>query len=208
MGAIFPLGLPGIFEGSLFSRFKAMSRPASPFLRPMHPKTGIRPRPDTIQRVLQSGWVAQLKIHGHRAQIHVSSNPSEPVLVYNRQGRFHKKVMPTEMVTEVRRIFSPKKGWTVIDAEWLKGEDKLYVFDIMKKEGELLRKFTFPERWKLLPRLYLSPHVMTLPLIKGLEECLEALKGSEPHIEGLIFKSLTTPGFSDTSIIRCRRSAV
>lgn len=184
-----------------------MTVATSPFLRPIHPKTGIRPLPDAISRTLQSGWVAQLKIHGHRAQVHVPAEEAEPVVVYNRHGRHHKKRLPPEMEAEIRRVFTPTKGWNVIDGEWLKREDKLFVFDFLKREGELLRHLPFPDRWKLLPRLYLSPHVTTLPVIRDLEGCLAALEKAkkEPHVEGLVFRSLTSPGFSDTSIIRCRK---
>ena len=61
------------------------------------------------------------------------------------------------------------------------------------------------ERWKQLPRAFLSPHVTVLPLIPDLEGCLKAIRSSEPRVEGLVFKSTRTPGFSDTSIVRCRK---
>lgn len=204
MRATLVISLPETIEWIPFTRRRTVAHP-SPFIRPMHPKTGIRPVPEAISRILDSGWVAQLKIHGHRAQIHVPADRDEPIWVFNRHGAQHKKLMPEPMVAEIRRVFTPTTGWNVVDAEWIKGEDKLYVFDFLKRDGELLRKMPFPQRWQLLPRLYLSPHIQTLPLIRDLKGCLEALDERQPHIEGLVFKSLTSPGFADTSIIRCRR---
>lgn len=198
--------LPGVFEETIFTR-KAHLRP-SLFMRPMHPKTEIKPTSEAIQKILDLGWVGQLKIHGHRAQIHISSDPNEEIIAYNRQGRTHKKVIPTLMVSELRRLFTPAQGWNVIDTEWLKDkpdmEDRIYVFDFLKKENQSLGRLNFQERWKMLPRAYLSPVMQTLPILGTLQQCLTALEKPDVYIEGLIFKS-PSPGFEDTSIIRCRR---
>lgn len=161
-----------------------------------------------MKRVLDLGWVGQLKIHGHRAQIHLSPVPEQAPLVYNRQGNLHAKQLPPALAAELRRIFGPRPdsdGWTVLDAEWLKGEDKIYVFDILRREGRLLESLTYAERWELLPRVYASDSVQTLPLLRSVDRCLEVMERPEPWIEGLVFRALTTPGFSDTSIVRCRR---
>lgn len=177
----------------------------SPYIRAPHPKSGIRPRAEAIQRILESGWVAQHKIHGHRVQIHVPADPKTPLRMLNRQGQTHRKAVPKPMEAEIRRLFQPTTGWNVVDGEWLKDEGKIYVFDFLRHEGEVLRRLTFPERYEKLPRLYLSPHLSTLPLIRDLKGCLDALESDKPWIEGLVFRSLTTPGFPDTSIIRCRK---
>ena len=192
----------GIFEETILTR-KVPLR-SSLFLRPMHPKTEIRPRVDAIQRVLDAGWVGQLKIHGHRAQIHISADPQEPVTLYNRQGQVHKKDISPLMLSELRRVFGPTSGWNVLDGEWLKPEERIYVFDFIKQENLLLNRLNFQERWHKLPRAYLSPCLQTLPYLTTLAQCLEALALPSENIEGLVFKSLT-PGFEDTSIIRCRK---
>lgn len=177
---------------------------SSAYIKAMHPKSGILPQPQAISRILAAGWVAQLKIHGHRCQIHVPADPKTPLVLFTRHGTLHKKIMPPKMVSEVRRLFTPEEGWNVIDTEWLKPEDKLFVFDFLKKDGKLLRDRTYPERWELLPRAYISRHVMTLPLLRDLTACLKVLSAPKPHMEGLVFKSLTRKGFHDSSIIRCR----
>jgi len=178
---------------------------SSPYIRAMHPKTEIRPDRTTMQRVIDSGWVGQLKIHGHRAQIHLSADEREPIIVYNRQRQRHKRPLSPRMERELRRLFQPQKGWTALDAEWLKPEDKLFVFDALKWEGKNLSALTYPERWALLPRDYISNCVSTLRLLSTLEQCMKAFSKPDPWIEGLVFKSTTTPGFSDTSIVRCRK---
>lgn len=178
---------------------------SSSFIKAMHPKAAILPEPGAIQRILNAGWVGQLKIDGHRAQLHVPANDKEPILAYTRQGKFHAKDLPPKIVEELRRIFRPAKGFTALDAEWLKPADKIFVFDILKKDGEVLRGLTFPERWKLLPREFISPFVSILPLIRDLPACLKALETAGPNTEGLVFKSTTSPGFGDTSIVRCRK---
>lgn len=196
--------LPGIFEETIFSSKRRFVL-RSAFIKAMHPKTEISPTPTAIEKILKAGWVGQMKVHGHRAQIHLSADPEEDTIAYNRQGRPHKMLLPGEIVHELRRIFDLKSGWTVLDSEWLKPEKKLFIFDILKANDKLLRSLTYGERWKLLPTLYISPHIQTLPLLTTLEKCIHILKRPEDHIEGLVFKSLHTKGFEDTSIIRCRK---
>jgi hypothetical protein len=197
------VALPKLFEPTIFSGRTIV--PASVYIRAMHPKTEIRPDRAAIKRVLDMGWAGQLKIHGHRAQFHVSANPEEEVLAYNRQGVFHRKEVPEDLASELRRLFLPTKGWSVVDAEWLKGENKVYVFDYLKKDGVILKGRTYQERYDMLPRAYISPIIETLPLYKTVEKCMEALDRDDERIEGLVFKALETPGFNDTSIIRCRK---
>jgi ATP-dependent DNA ligase len=192
----------GAFENTLLTR-KVQLRP-SLFMRPIHPKTEIRPQREAIEKVLQANWVGQTKIHGHRAQLHIPTNPSVSIIAYNRQGQEHKKALTPLMISELRRLFAPQKGWNVIDSEWIKTEDKLFVFDFLKIEDIALNRLNFKERWQNLPRAYLSPCIQTLPIFETVEQCMATLAKPEAFIEGLVFKS-PSPGFEDTSIIRCRR---
>lgn len=193
----------GVQRSLFFTRRVALM--PSKFLRAMHPKTEIRGDRESMAKILDAGWIAQMKIHGHRAQVHISADESEPILVYNRQGNLHKKNLSLNMTRELRRLFSPQTGWNVLDSEWLKPEDKLYVFDFLKKEGKLLKHLPFEDRWKLLPRNFISPRIQTLPVYKHVERCLEVFSKEDKNLEGLVFKS-PAKGFSDTSIIRCRKS--
>ncbi|HTL11907.1 MAG TPA: RNA ligase family protein [Bdellovibrionota bacterium] len=175
----------------------------SRYIRAPHPKTEISPTPVAIQKVLALGWVAQLKIHGHRVQLHIPPGDGE-ILAYNRQGQLHKKLLPDSMISEIRRVLSPTDGWNVVEGEWLKPKDRIYFFDFLKQEGESLERLSFQERWKKLPRSYLSPHLQTLPLITSLDKCLDVFSKDDEEIEGLVFKS-PRPGFADTTIVRCRK---
>lgn len=195
--------LPGVFQRTIFTRDKQLN--PSLFIRPMHPKTEIRASSEAVRKILDAGWVGQLKIHGHRAQIHISSNSEDEILAYNRHGQLHKKEIPDVILTELRRVFLPAQGWNVIDAEWIKTKNRVYVFDFLKRENETLHRLNFQERWKLLPRSYISPTIQTLGILSTLETCLEALQKPEDWIEGLVFKS-SSPGFEDSSIIRCRKT--
>ncbi|MGE4133769.1 MAG: hypothetical protein AB7F86_19180 [Bdellovibrionales bacterium] len=177
----------------------------SVFIRAMHPKTEISPSLAAVEKILKAGWGGQLKIHGHRAQIHLCADASKETVVYNRQGQPHKLKFPDTMELELRRLLTFKEGWTVLDAEWLKPEGRLYLFDVLKLDDQLLRRLSYPERHKLLPRSYISPQIKTLPILTNSERCMAVLAGDEPHVEGLVFKSLSTKGFEDTSIVRCRK---
>jgi hypothetical protein len=170
----------------------------------MHPKTEIRPVREAVERVLERGWAGQLKVHGHRAQIHLPSEAGVAAVAYNRQGGVHQRRLPPSLVDELRRLFQPRTGWTVIDAEWLKATDELFVFDVIKREGQLLSALTYEERWNSLPRIPQSPVVHILPLLRTIDKCMEALADPRPMVEGIVLKALGTPGFSDTAIIRCR----
>lgn len=194
----------GVYSQTIFTRRVTLSSP-SPFIRAMHPKSAIRPQPEAIQRILAKGWVGQLKIHGHRAQIHIPAEENKPLIAYTRQGRRHKLALAPKIASELRRVFGPDKGWNVLDTEWLKPAEKIFVFDILKKDGEILRRLSFPDRYALLRRDYLSPHLVTLPLISDFAGCQKALAKTEDYVEGLVFRSTTRPGFADTSIIRCRK---
>ena len=193
----------GIFDETIFTM--KTPKKASVFIKAMHPKTEISPSPTAIEKILKAGWAGQMKVHGHRAQIHLSADPAIIPVAYNRQGKPHKKLLPDEIIQELRRILKLKSDWTVIDAEWLKNENKLFLFDILKLDGKILRALNYAERWKLLPKLFISPNVQVLNLITTVPKCLELLQSKEEYIEGLVFRSINTKGFSDTSIIRCRK---
>jgi len=195
--------LPGIFEATIFSKARIVSQ--SVFIKAMHPKTEISPTQPAVEKILKAGWVGQMKIHGHRAQIHMSADDSKPIVAYNRQGRPHQMLLPDKIGRELRRIFDLEEGWTVIDAEWLKPKNKLFIFDILKLNDKLLRRMSYAERYALLPKSYISPFVKTLPLLSTSEKCMSVLASPEEYIEGLVFKSLTSKGFEDTSIVRCRK---
>ncbi len=181
-----------------------MGKPSS-FIKTAHPKKEVQINAQTFQRILDADWWGQTKIHGHRAQIHLSADSQENCLVYNRHGKLHAKELEGLIIDELRRILAPKKGWTVIEAEWLKNEQKLFLFDCIKLNDELLSTLTYEERYRFLPKLYISPHIVTLPVLRTVEECMAVINNPAAEIEGVIFKSRHTKGYSDHSLIRCRK---
>ena len=92
-----------------------------------------------------------------------------------------------------------------MDAEWLKKERKLYIFDFLKKDDKLLGSLNYEERYRLLPGDFISPHIEILPVLKTPGDCMDVLEDSRPWIEGLVFKSPFSVGFQDTSVVKCRK---
>lgn len=182
-----------------------MGRYPSKFIKTGHPRKELLPDPQVFRRILSEGWWGQCKMHGHRAQIHISASPEDGCFAFNRHGNLHARPLEAEMVTELRRILAPQKGWSAIEAEWLKPEKKLFLFDYIKKDDEVLSALNYEERYNLLPRLYLSPFVSTLVVLRSVEECLDMMKNPSPDVEGIVFKSRYSKGFSDLSMIRCRK---
>jgi ATP-dependent DNA ligase len=179
--------------------------PPSTYIRAMHPKTEISPTLPAVEKILKAGWLGQMKVHGHRAQIHLPADPSLEPIAYTRHGQPHKKLLPPEIISELRRLIKVESDWTVIDCEWLKPENKLFLFDVLKFNGENLRRLTYGERYEHLPKDFLSPHIQTLPLLRTSAKCMAVLASTLAYVEGLVFKSPTTKGFEDSSIIRCRK---
>jgi hypothetical protein len=194
-------GLPGIFDPTIFSGPVVLM--ASRFVRAPHPKTEIAPTAEAVGKILKAGWIGQRKVHGHRVQLHIPADPDDQILAFNRQGRLHTKELSPEIISEIRRVLAPKKGWNIVEGEWLKPKDLIYLFDFIKKDGELLNRRSYADRYRELPRDYLSPHLRTLPVFTTVERCMELLASEDPETEGLVFKS-ASPGFGDTTIIRCR----
>lgn len=174
-------------------------------IRPIHPKTEIAPTRAAVENILSLCWWGQTKIHGHRAQIHIPSRLDADLVVFNRMGQPHRKILPPDVVQEVFRIFRPKSGWNVIDAEWLKADDRLFVFDFLKREDRMLDSYSYGDRYELLPRVYSSPKIVTLPPLKTVDQCMAVLADPTDYVEGLVFRSPATIGFVDSGIVRCRK---
>lgn len=189
---------------------KRSAQPSSSprFVRAMHPKRDVRPEPATLRMILSQGWWGQTKIHGHRAQVHISHELALPPIVYTRHGTRHRRPLSELMAKELRRIFGPSEGWTVLDAEWCKEEDRLYVFDVLRHNGTLLEDASYADRYAILPRLYKSPCIETLPILRTAAACVKVLMSSDPKVEGLVFKAASAPGFLDANIVRCRKAGI
>lgn len=170
------------------------------FIKTYHPKKSMHPNLETIQKILKAGWIAQAKMDGYRSQIHITETG---IMNYTRQGQLHTRQIPIEIVDRLRELFSC--GMAVI-GEWVAYEKKLYLFDCIKKDNQVLDKLTYAERYALLPQGIEDGAVDTLPIIDHEKQAFEVLM--DPQTEGLVFKNPDRKGFDSNAIIRCRRCGV
>lgn len=170
---------------------------------PQHPKKSVEPTREAISRVMGLGFAAQRKVDGHRAQIHIKADGE--VVAFTRQGLRHSKKIPVDL-----SLFRPTKGWTVIDAEWQKAENKIYVFDLLVQESKYLAAETYEDRHRLLLQHFvaLAPGISILPLIRDVDRALQILADKDRYTEGLVLRHIQAKGFPDSAIIRCRKYGV
>ncbi len=176
------------------------------FIKTAQPKTSIQVDETLFATILSTGWCAQTKIHGHRAQIHHTADKTQRPFVYNRHAQQHARLLDQELEDELRRILPLQAGWTAIEGEWIKDEKRFFLFDVVKWNDVPLTRVPYKERFALLPRVYASKWIDTLPLLHTLTDCRSVLADPNPYIEGLVFKSLHALGFRNSTMIRCRRN--
>jgi hypothetical protein len=183
---------------------KTVKLKPSLFIRPVQARGEISIDAAKIRVLLESGWVGQIKTRGHYAQIHIPSSSGSEVVAYTRSGERHKKLLPQSLEGELRMRFAPASGWTVIDCEWIKTQNRLYVFDCLKLAGKMLAKKTFGERHALLESASNGLSIVLLPMLASVEECLSALETHNEAYEGLLFHKADVAGFDDSHLLRAR----
>lgn len=167
-----------------------------------HPKQSLLMAKTDLESMLEKGWIGQAKMNGVRAQIHViDDHPLYNIKAYNRRGSLLTGKMSPDIVDIIRTNFKPGD---IFEAEWLRIRQALFIYEMVAKEGELLSSKNYAERYAMLPKIDSLPHVQTLPILDTPEDILAAYNDAET--EGVVFKALNTPGFKDTSIIRCRKA--
>jgi ATP-dependent DNA ligase len=171
------------------------------FIKCQHPNHAIAPERSAIERVLKMGWAGQLKMNGHRLQIHIS--PQREITCYTRHGRLHTQKLSSELKFSFQD-YADSDGYLCLEGEWLKAENQVYLFDILRYKSDTLSFQTYAERHSLLKEVFhISPHIKFLRTYKKVDDCLKILESSDAKIEGLVFKSLNTKGWPDTAIVRC-----
>lgn len=168
------------------------------YIKIYHPKKSMQPTRETIQTVLGAGWVAQAKKNGYRCQIH---RTDEGLKNYTRQGSLHTRQLPLEIQEQLMAVLPVG---TAVVGEWVHHEGRLYLFDLIKKDGKILDRDSYEERYKLLPDVV--GIVSVLPLLRDTDKAFSELQ--KESNEGLVFKTLFGKITDDNSIIRCRRSGV
>lgn len=171
------------------------------FIVCQHPNHAIAPQREAIERVLKMGWTGQQKMNGHRLQIHIS--PKAEITTYTRHGRLHTQKLSTELKFSFE-AYADSDGYICLEGEWLKSENQVYLFDILRYKSDTLLFQTYRERYKLLKSIFqISPHIKLLKTHNKVDDCLRILANKDPKVEGLVFKSLDTKGWPDTAIVRC-----
>jgi ATP-dependent DNA ligase len=171
------------------------------FIKCQHPNHAIAPERFAIERVIKSGWIAQKKMNGHRLQIHIG--PEGQLTAYTRHGRVHTQKLSNELKFSFES-YRDKDGWLCLEGEWLKSENQVYLFDILRYKSNTLSFQTYRERLKILKSIFhISGQIKLLRTYKKVDDCLRILEGKDEHIEGLVFKAFDTKGWPDTAIVRC-----
>jgi len=171
------------------------------FIRLQHPKANVPPDKESVEELLRMGWFGQKKINGFRCQTHITSKGK--MSFYTRQGRLHTRQV-TDEIKETLEHLIHETGINVFDAEWQIQLNKLFIFDIYKQEGQLLRKLNYAERHKVLREYaFLGPHIEFLSVYKTTQACMRVLGKDEPYLEGLVFRFPKDFGWQNSSIMRC-----
>lgn len=173
------------------------------FIRPQHPKATLRPTLDSIKRVFALGWVAQAKMNGRRAQIHIL--PGEACQAFTRQGRPHTLPLSDEVDALLHQWFC-HGSITVLDAEWFPFENKLFIFDAITLDGKRLGNLTFVERHALIFKDFIHPRIKVLPILKTAKEAWALMEGDDNKVEGIVLRSTQSKGWDDSAIVRCRKA--
>jgi len=177
------------------------------FISLQHPKSGLDMTVDEerIKEILRLGWWGQKKINGFRCQTHITHKGE--MTFYTRQGQKHTRTVSNEIKSVLENLI-PANGINVFDAEWQFQQNKLYVFDMYRAEGQLLKLQTYAERYQTLRDEYafIGPHVEFLPVYKNFRHCMQVLNKNDDKVEGLVFKYPNDPGWSNTGIMRCLKT--
>ena len=178
------------------------------FIRSPHPKTSVEPSRTSIDMFLSRGWWAQHKIDGHSAQMHMGEKGL--IAAYTRQGTLHTKKVSTEIAEALHALFPSLEGESVIMGEWVKPQNRLFLFDVLKVDGKRLTSQDYATRHEYLPPFTGNKHVVTLPVFKTEAAAMRALSEAfeTEHIEGLVFRKADLKGIEDMGIVRCRKSGV
>ena len=148
--------------------------------------------------------------NGMRSQIHLDYRQTVAAH-YTRQGTLHTRKLSQEIIESCKPFLpSRNQSMSVIDGEWVPSLNHVFVFDILKFQGERLVGLTYAQRYEFLEalskKLPEGSHISILPVYKTLDEVMEQLDQvvENPHCEGLVFRAPDSKGWNDTSIVRCR----
>lgn len=184
---------------------EAFMAPTRGYIRTAHPEASIPPNAQAIAFLLKQGYFGQRKVNGRKIQIHIPHDGGT-ILCFTRQGTLHTLSIPQDVLEAIRQYYAPREDWNVIEGEFVPKAGTIFLFDFVMAEGIILSHETYKERYSRLKKNFILPFLKILPIYTTLKQCLDDLSKDEPFIEGLVFK-VDLPGFSDSTIIRCRKNA-
>ena len=171
------------------------------FIQSQHPKNGITPEAEHIRGFLELNWIGQAKMNGHRLQIHIT--PKGQMTCFTRQGTLHTKKLSTELEASFLQ-YADKDGILVLDCEWIKSLDQVWLFDVLKYQGRTMMFSSYKERYGILKSIYaIAANIKLSRVLKKEKDCLKVLADPNEIIEGLVLKAWETKGWPDTAIVRC-----
>lgn len=175
------------------------------FIEPQHPKGELPATQESVEKYIRWGWWGQKKINGYRCQIHICNKGK--VSYFTRQGSLHTRKVPEILTEQLVRHLTPEKGFNVLDAEWQRQQESIYLFDVLQLEGQLLSALTYAERYQKLRKelFFIEPNIKFLPVYKSVRQCMQVLNKDEEWVEGLVFKLPHNRGWKNDAIQRCRK---
>lgn len=192
----------------MWENFMQRSIMPSAFVRGPHPTASLPPEAALIKKFLTRGWIAQKKMNGARIQIHVPANPALPLVYYTRQGTVHTKAMNLDMEALLRTLLAPAENWNIVEGEWIRATGRIFLFDTLMDSGRVLSREPYIDRYRRLPRDFISPTLKVLSIIRTTAEALKVLLGDDVLVEGLVLKAEKSPSLDDDTIVRCRKSGL
>jgi hypothetical protein len=177
----------------------------SRFIKTYHPRTHILPTAEMVATTLKRGWCGQVKMKGHRIQAHIL--PDGKIVSYTRQGQRHTTPLSRELQKELRAMAEAQI--LTLEGEWLKGLNKIFLFDVLQTEGNIFSMTSYDYRHEVLTEKYKAgSHLFLLEKLTTVDQCMEILMGDDPNIEGLVFKDQHGKGWSDGKIVRCLKLGI
>jgi len=174
------------------------------FISSQHPKNSVTPTGEQIREYLKLNWIGQAKMNGHRLQIHIT--PKGQLTCFTRQGTLHTKKLPPELEASFLQ-YVDRDGILVLDGEWIKSSDQVWLFDVLKYQGRTMMFSSYKERYGILKSIYaIAANIKLSRVLKKEKDCFKVLADPDEIIEGLVLKAWETKGWPDTAIVRCLKS--
>jgi hypothetical protein len=166
-----------------------------------YPAGNVPPSRERFEQLIAKGWVAQTKIDGWSSEVLIDAEGN--VEHWTRHHTRRKQNVAPEVNQALLRQYKPDTGWIALAGEYVAKQKRLYLFDVLVWQSEvLIYRESFEQRFaRLKPGL--EYEIPVLQIFRTVEECVAIMDHSLPVVEGLVFKS-GRPGI-DNALLRCRK---